>query len=147
MNQKSLVTRVKLPSWFNCYRLPKYSNDSFWHHSHVWLDEQFKMRCHMPRCKHDSPVILSDLSIFSNNSQTNHSGAILELGMWWYTNDQDNVSVCHIQVMEWNWLLRIKKSLVSRIKWPSFVIDIIEMGLNDQDNAFICSIEGDGTGC
>ena len=33
----------------------------------------------------------------------------------------------------WNWLLRTQKSLVPRIKWPLFVINIVEMGLNDQD--------------
>ena len=38
-------------------------------------------------------------------------------------------------------------SLVIMIKLPSFVIKIIEIGLNDHDNDSVCVIQGSGTDC
>ena len=47
----------------------------------------------------------------------------------------------------WNWLLWAQKSLVTRIKLPSFVTKIIDISLNHQNNYPVCGFQGGGTGC
>ena len=46
----------------------------------------------------------------------------------------------------WNWLLRAQKSLVTMIKLPLFVIKIIDIGLNYQNNYPVYGFQGSGTG-
>ena len=47
----------------------------------------------------------------------------------------------------WNWLPSAQKSLVTLIKLPSFVIKIIDIGINHQNNFPVWVFQGGGTGC
>ena len=66
-SQKSLVTRIWLPLWINCYQLTKYGNDSFWQHSYVQLNEWILLICEP----------------FWNNSQANLSDSWTILKWFW----------------------------------------------------------------
>ena len=145
---------------FGCRPLKRYCeilNDSLWfknplrNDSGIILGDSQNTLGDSQWLANHSGIILGDLKTtlklfchkcFSKDSQIIHSWAILELDRRWSGNDEDYVSVCS---RWWNWFIRSQKSLATRIKWSLFVMHILEMSLNDQDNNCVCSTEGDGT--